>query len=325
VSFRLERLLGERDLAEALRREAREGLTATPKRMRSRWVWDARGSELFERITALPDYYLTRAERSALEAHAAEIAALARPETLVELGSGSSAKTAILLDVLPELRRFVALDVSETALAAAGPRLADAYPSLEIVGVVGDFERHLAAVPARGRTLVACLGSTIGALEPAERASLLAAAAALVAPDGALLLGIDLLKPVERIVAAYRDADGLSDALIANLLPILARELGAGLDPARVRSEAVWNAGLERMEMFVRALESQTVPVPALGITVCFARGETLRTEISTKFRRTAVELELAAAGLATAGWWNDAAGDGALCLARRTGVGRRF
>jgi L-histidine N-alpha-methyltransferase len=314
VSFRLERQLRPADLVEALRREAREGLTARPKRMRSRWIWDARGSELYERIMELPAYYLPGAERAILDARAGEIAARARPDVLLELGSGSSAKTTVLLDALPRLRRFVAVDVSESALAEAGPGLAGRYPTLEVVGVVGDFERHLPG--PSGRTLVVCLGSTIGALEPEDRAALLAAATTALGLDGALLLGVDLVKPVARIEAAYNDSTGLSAALIANLLPILNRELGADFEPERFRSEAAWKPELERMEMAVRSLAEQRVTVNALDLTVDFAAGEPLRTEISTKFRREGVERELAAAGLGLDAWWTDPAGDFAVAFA---------
>jgi L-histidine Nalpha-methyltransferase len=315
LTFRLERLLDPADLAEELRREARERLTAIPKRMRSRWLWDARGAELYERIMALPHYYLSRAERAILERRAGEIAASVRPHTVVELGSGSSVKTTTLLDALPELARFVAIDVNENALAEAGQRLAARYPELEVVGIVGDFERHL---PRRyEEALVVFLGSTIGALDPEDRAALLAAVASGLGSDGALLLGLDLVKPVERIVAAYADEEGLSAALIANLLPILNRELAADFRPERFRPEAAWNPELERMEMGVSSLTAQTVTLSALDLTVPFEKGEALRTEISTKFRREGVEEELAAAGLRLDEWWADDAGDFALCLAR--------
>jgi L-histidine Nalpha-methyltransferase len=315
LTFRLERLLDPADLAEELRREARERLTATPKRMRSRWLWDARGAELYERIMALPPYYLSRAERAILERRAGEIAASVRPRTVVELGSGSSVKTTTLLDALPELARFVAIDVSENALTEAGRRLAARYPKLEVVGIVGDFERHLPG-PFE-QALVVFLGSTIGALDPEDRAVLLAAVASGLGSDGALLLGLDLVRPVERIVAAYADEEGLSAALIANLLPILNRELAADFRPERFRPEAAWNPELERMEMGVRSLTAQTVTLSALDLRVPFEKGETLRTEISTKFRRAGVEEELAAAGLRLDEWWTDDAGDFALCLAR--------
>ena len=316
MSFRLERDLRPGELAEALRREARDGLTASPKHMRSRWIWDARGAELYERIMELPEYYLPEAERSILRERAGEIAEMAGPRTVVELGSGSSVKTTILLDVLPRLERFVAVDVDESSLVEAGERLAERYPRLEVVGVLGDFERDLPGLFER--TLLVCLGSTIGALDPEDRASLLASATEALGADGRLLLGLDLVKPVERIVAAYDDSQGLSAQLIANLLPILNRELRADFDPCAFRSEIVWNAELERMEMGVRSLVAQRVALPAIDLTVEFEEGETLRTEISTKFRREGIERELAAAGLKVDAWWTDAPGDFALCLAQR-------
>jgi L-histidine N-alpha-methyltransferase len=316
LSFRLERSLRPGELAETLRREAREGLTASPKRMRSRWIWDARAAELYERIMELPAYYLPEAERALLRRHAGEISASTRPRTVVELGSGSSVKTTILLDALPGLECFVAVDVSEKSLVDAGERLAERYRGLEVVGVLGDFERSLPG-PFE-RTLLVCLGSTIGALDPEDRASLLASAADMLGADGRLLLGLDLVKPVERIMAAYDDSEGLSAALIANLLPILNRDLGADFDPAAFRSEIAWNPELERMEMGVRSLRAQRVALPAIELTVELAEGETLRTEISTKFRREVMEDELREAGLTIGEWWTDAPGDFALCVAQR-------
>ena len=224
-------------------------------------------------------------------------------------------KTRSLLDALPELERFVAVDVSESALAEAGSRLAARYPHVEIVGVVADYERGLPS-PSAG-TLLVFLGSTIGAHDPDERAALLASIVDALGSDGALLLGLDLVKPVERIVAAYNDAEGLSAALIANLLHVLNRELDADFEPRRFRSDASWNPELERMEMVVRSLETQTVTLPAIALSVAFGKGETLRTEISTKFRRDRASRELEAAGLAVESWWTDTAGDFALCLAR--------
>jgi L-histidine N-alpha-methyltransferase len=315
LSFRLERSLRPGELAETLRREATDGLTATPKRMRSRWIWDARAAELYERIMQLPEYYLPEAERSILRVRTPEIAESTRPRTMVELGSGSSVKTTILLDALSGLERFVAVDVSESSLVEAGRRLAERYPRLELVGVLGDFEQRLPG-PFE-RTLLVCLGSTIGALDPEDRASLLGRIPAALGTDGRLLLGLDLVKPVERFLAAYDDSEGLSAALIANLLPILNRELGADFDATAFRPEIAWNAELERMEMGVRSLSAQRVSLPAIELTVEFAEGETLRTEISTKFRREGVEVELAAAGLAIDAWWTDEPGDFALCLAR--------
>lgn len=315
MSFRLERRLDPGELTRQLRLEAREGLTATPKRMRSRWLWDARASAIYERIMELPEYYLPGAERAILDARVGEIAALARPRTVVELGSGSSLRTRILLDALPGLERFVAIDVSESALAEAGPRLAERYPDVDVVGVLGDFERHLPG--PFDDTLVVCLGSTIGALDPDDRAAVLQAVAAVLGTDGGLLLGLDLVKPVERILAAYDDDAGLSAGLIANVLRVLNRELGADFRPERFPSEAAWNPELERMEMVVRSLGRQTVTLPAIDLAVELADGEAIRTEISTKFRREGAERELTDAGLRLEAWWTDDPGDFALCLAR--------
>jgi L-histidine Nalpha-methyltransferase len=316
VSFRLERRLDANDLAEQLRREAREGLTANPKFMRSRWVWDARGAELYDRITELPQYYLPQVERPLLAAHAADVEALVHPRRAVELGSGSSVKTPLVLDALTGLESYVAIEVSDDALVAAGRRLAERYPDLDILGIVGDFESGLPE-PAE-RTLVICLGSTVGNMGPRERARVLENAAQLVGADGGLLLGLDLVKNPERIAGAYRDDLGYTDGLISNLLPILNRELEADFDSARFRPEAEWVPERSRMEMFVRALEPQTVHVRGLGLTVEFAEGERLRTEISTKFTREGADEELAAAGLRIAKWWTDEAGEFALCLAQQ-------
>jgi L-histidine N-alpha-methyltransferase len=313
-------LLSGAELRAALAADVRAGLTRSPKAVRSRWLWDEHGSELFEAITGLPEYYLTRTEQEILERFAPEIARLAGAEALVELGPGSSVKTTVLLDALVAggaLRRYTALDVSEAALGPALRRLAERYPSLEVTGLVADFERHLGSIHADGRVLVAFLGSTLGALDASERAALLGELGATLAPEDGLLLGVDLVKPVERIVAAYTDPDGLSAKLIANLLLVLNRELGARFDPALFVSEAVWNPELERMEMAVRSLTDQVVPILELGLDVEFRRGETLRTEISTKFRREGLQVELAAAGLELAAWWTDDAGDYAVCLAR--------
>jgi L-histidine Nalpha-methyltransferase len=315
LTFRLERRLGRVELAEQLAREAREGLTSTPKRMRSRWLWDARGAALYAQIMELPDYYLPRAERAILEERAEEIAGLALPQTVVELGSGSSVKTTILLDALPGLERFLAIDVGESELEAAGRRLANRYPHLDVAGVVADFEHGLPG--HQERTLVVCLGSTIGGLDPEDRAQLLVAVATMLGRDGALLLGLDLVKAVERFLAAYNDEEGVTAELIANLLHVLNRELEADFRPERFASEATWNAELERMEMFVRSLEAQTVRLPKIDLVAEFEQGERFRTEISTKFTRESAGRELGVAGLVVDRWWTDVAGDFAVCLAR--------
>lgn len=316
MSFRLERRLGADELAEQLRREAREGLTARPKFMRSRWVWDARGAELYDRIMELPQYYLPQVERPLLAAHAGDVESLVHPRQAVELGPGSSVKTPLVLDALTGLESYMAIDVSEDALEAAGRRLAERYPELDILGIVGDFESGL---PEPGeQRLFMCLGSTVGNMGPRERATLFGNVARLLGGDGGFLLGLDLVKDPERIAGAYRDDFGYTDGLISNLLPILNRELGADFDVARFRPEARWVPKRSRMEMYVRALEPHTVHVRDLGLTVQFAEGERLRTEISTKFTREGAEEELAAAGLRITGWWTDEAGEFALCVAQQ-------
>jgi L-histidine N-alpha-methyltransferase len=288
--------------------------------VRSRWLWDERGSALFEAITALPEYYLTRREQEILAQRAVEIARLCPAETVIELGSGSAVKTTLLLDAIgPQggLLRYAALDVSEDALRLGLSRLSRRYAGLELTGFVADFERQLDQVRLPGRRLVVFLGSTIGALEPQERAPILGQVAAALEEGDALLLGADLVKPAERILAAYTDAGGLSAALIANLLPVLNRELGAGFEVDRFASQAWWEPELERMEMAVRSLGDQVVEIPSLHLAVAFRDGELLHTEISTKFRREGLQGELAAAGLHLAAWWTDEADEYAVCLAR--------
>jgi L-histidine Nalpha-methyltransferase len=315
----LDVLLAPEDLRAMLARDVSAGLARTPKAVRSRWVWDAHGSELFERICELPTYDLPRRERSILERRAGEVAGLVQPETLVELGSGSSVKTLLLLDelVAAGLSRFVALDVSEAALRDALPSLAARYPDLDVRGVVGDFERQLGAVAAQGRTLVVFLGSTIGALERDERQAFLDAVASFLGPEDAFLLGIDLVKPAEQVVAAYAHPDELSGGLTLNFLAIANRELGADFDLSCFIAESSWNDGEERLEMVARSLTDQVVTIPALDLTLELPAGETIRTQVSTKFRRDGLAADLSAAGLQLHEWWTDEEGGFAVGLVR--------
>jgi L-histidine N-alpha-methyltransferase len=312
-------LLHDENRTQALRADARAGLVATPKALPPKWLYDGRGSDLFERITELPEYYLTRAERSILEARAPEIAARTRAETLVELGSGSSRKTRLLLDALAAagtLRRFVAFDVSEPALRDSTARLAEEYPELEIQGVVGDFERQLDTLPQWPRMLVVLLGSSIGNFPPDQRARFLQTIRTLLAQGDFFLVGLDLVKDVARLEAAYADPGGVSAAFSTNLLAVLNRELGADFDVDAFEHVARWDGVNEWMQMTLRARRPQRVSVPALGLEVAFAEGEELQTQISAKFRRARFREELARAGLVEAGWWTDDGGDFALCLA---------
>jgi L-histidine N-alpha-methyltransferase len=311
--------LDQDDVAEALRADALAGLTATPKELPPRWFYDERGSELFDRITRLPEYYPTRTERSILRARAGEIAAAAGADVLVELGSGTSEKTRLLLTALREagsLRRFVPFDVDPSVLRLAGAALTGEYPGLEIEGVVGDFTRHLGELPTEGRRMVAFLGSTIGNLAPAERAAFLAELAGTLHPGDSFLLGTDLVKDPARLVRAYDDALGITAEFDRNVLLVLNRELKADFDPEAFEHVALWDAGHEWIEMRLRSVRDQAVNVAELDLGVPFAAGEEMRTEISAKFRREGVERELAAAGLRLTHWWTDPAGDFGLSLA---------
>jgi L-histidine Nalpha-methyltransferase len=313
---RVERHLDPGSLRASLEDDVRAGLTATPKALPPKYFYDARGSELFDRITRLPEYYPTRREREILEEQASAIAEATGADTLIELGSGTSEKTRLLLDALRAngtLRRFVPFDVDETVLARAGSAVAQEYPGVEVHAVVGDFERHLGLLPRGGRRLVAFLGGTIGNLPPAERARFLAAVAGTLGPEDRLLLGTDLVKDPVRLVQAYDDSAGVTAAFNRNVLHVLRRELGADVDPDAFDHVALWDAENEWVEMRLRARSAQTLRV--LDLQVELAEGEEVRTEISAKFRRERVADELAAAGLRLQHWWTDARGDFALSL----------
>lgn len=311
--------LGPDDLARTLAADVRAGLRATPKELPPRWFYDDRGSALFEAITRLPEYYPTRAERAILQAHAREIATRSRAHTLVELGSGTSAKTRLLLDALDgvgTLERFVPLDVSEATLRTAARTIAADY-GIAVHGVVGDFELHLDRLPRGGTRMVAFLGSTIGNLTPAARGEFLTRVAHGLDPDDTLLLGTDLVKDPARLVAAYDDATGVTAEFNRNVLRVVNRQLRADFEPEAFAHVARWDPDAEWVEMWLRAERPQVVRIDALDLEVEFAGGEAMRTEISAKFRRAGVEAELAAAGLVLDGWWTDPDGDFALSLAR--------
>ncbi|MGY1845191.1 L-histidine N(alpha)-methyltransferase [Modestobacter sp. SYSU DS0875] len=319
MPFSLTDHLGPVDTGAALRADALAGLTSTPRTLPPRWFYDERGSELFDEITRLPEYYPTRTERALLEDHAGEIATATGADTLVELGSGTSEKTRLLLDALARagtLRRFVPVDVDPSVLRAAGTALAAERPELAVDAVVADFTTGLAELPREGRRLVAFLGSTIGNLEPADRAAFLRALAATLQPGDAFLLGTDLVKDPDRLVRAYDDAAGVTAAFNRNVLAVLDRKLEADFDLDAFAHVAVWDAEREWIEMRLRSVRDQVVRVAALDLEVPFAAGEELRTEISAKFRRERVESELGAAGLQVTHWWTDPAGDFALSLA---------
>lgn len=303
----------------ALSRDVSEGLVATPKSLPPKWFYDAVGSDLFDQITRLPEYYPTRAEAEILRLRAADIAAASGADTLVELGSGTSEKTRMLLDALRDhgtLRRFAPFDVDATVLAAAAAAIQREYPEVDIAAVCGDFEEHLTEIPRGGRRLFAFLGSTIGNLTPQPRAEFLAGLSAQMRPGDSLLLGTDLVKDIDRLVRAYDDAAGVTAAFNRNVLAVINRQLDADFDVDAYTHVARWNVDEERIEMWLRTDAPQRVRIGALGLTADFAAGEEMLTEVSCKFRSDGVQAELAAAGLRRTHWWTDAAGDFGLSLA---------
>ncbi|WP_369182535.1 L-histidine N(alpha)-methyltransferase [Streptomyces sp. Y1] len=317
-TFELTRLLPADHFSTALRHDVQLGLTSRPKWLPPKWFYDARGSELFEEITRLPEYYPTRAERAILTARAGEIAAATGARTLVELGSGSSEKTRLLLDALRaggSLETYVPVDVSESALTAAGTAIAAEYPGLAVHGVLADFTAGLGLPPGGGPRLVAFLGGTLGNLLPDERAAFLRGLRAALDPGDFLLLGTDLVKDPAVLVAAYDDGAGVTAEFNRNVLNVLNRELGADFDPDAFEHVALWDREQEWIEMRLRARRAQTVKIPALDLPVHFDAGEELRTEVSAKFRRERVAGELAAAGMRLEHWWTDEEGRFGLSL----------
>jgi L-histidine N-alpha-methyltransferase len=310
------------DAAAAMARDVRAGLSAEPKELAPKYFYDERGSQLFEQITELPEYYPTRAERSILAERSAEIlAAAGSPSTLVELGSGSAAKTRHLLSAMRDagcLETYVPVDISEEITHETADRLVREYPGLAVRGLVCDFEQDLERIPnGGGSRLVAFLGGTIGNLYPDARREFLARLAGLLGPGDRLLLGTDLVKEPARLEAAYDDSLGVTAEFNKNVLRVLNRELGADFDLAAFEHVARYDAPEARMDIRLRSLADQTVRLAGLDMEVTFAAGEEMRTEISSKFTRERLERVYAEAGLEMSGWFTDDAGDYALSIAR--------
>lgn len=304
----------------SLRADARRGLTGNPKWLPPKWFYDKRGSDLFEEITRLPEYYPTRAERSILDAHAGDIARRTGAHTLVELGSGSSEKTRLLLDALRAvgtLREFVPLDVSESALRDAVTSLHDDYPELALHGVVGDFTEHLGRIPGEAPRMVVFLGGTIGNFFPDERATFLCELRDTLAPGEWLLLGTDLVKDPAVLVPAYDDAAGVTAEFNRNVLAVLNRELSGNFDIKNYEHVALWDVENEWIEMRLRSTASSRVTLADLDLEIVLEAGEEIRTEISAKFRREGIEAELVNAGFGPDSWWTDPEGRFALSLSR--------
>jgi L-histidine Nalpha-methyltransferase len=310
------------DAAATMARDVRAGLSSYPKELSPKYFYDERGSQLFERITEQAEYYPTRAEREILASRSAEIlAAAGGPGTLVELGSGSAAKTRHLLSAMRDagsLDTYVPVDISEEITHKTAECLVDEYPGLAIRGLVCDFEHHLERIPdGAGARLIAFLGGTVGNLYPGARRAFLTRISALMGPGDHLLLGTDLVKEAARLEAAYDDASGVTAEFNKNVLEVLNRELGGDFDLDTFEHVARYDRAQERMDIRLRSLSEQAVHLADLDLSVDFAAGEEMRTEISTKFTRPRLEAVYGEAGLQMCGWFTDAAGDYALSLAR--------
>jgi L-histidine N-alpha-methyltransferase len=307
-------------LRDRLRQDVAIGLRSLPKAIPSTWFYDERGSILFDEITRLEEYYQTRTERLLLSSHAAEIVALSGVSSLLELGSGTCEKTRVLLDEMrttDRLRAIVAIDISAEMLARSVAELAGEYPSATVCGLVSDFDGALGALPVHDDRLVAFLGGTIGNLRPDERAAFFSTLAADLRRGDWFLLGCDLVKGADRLIAAYDDRAGVTAAFNRNVLSVLNRELGADFDPEAFTHVALWDDDERWIEMRLRSVRHQVVTLADLAMTVVFEEGEEMRTEISAKFTVSSMTAELATAGLATRAAYTDAHDDFALLLAQ--------
>jgi L-histidine Nalpha-methyltransferase len=310
----------ERSLAE----DVLDGLTRPFKELPPKHFYDARGAELFDRICDLPEYYPTRAERAILERDATELASLTGAVELVELGSGTAAKTRVLLDALQSagtLKRYVPVDVTESMVRDCAETLTEEYPGLRVHGVIGDFERHLDGVPAAiGPRIVAFLGGTVGNFQPGSRRRFLRSIGRLLGPDDHLLMGTDLVKDPGVLEAAYDDEQGVTAEFNLNVLRVLNRELDADFDPDDFDHIALFDTQHEWIEMRLRSRREHTTLVRALDLSVHFDAGEEVRTEISAKFTPERLQGDLAAAGLELVRWFTDPDELFALTLSRVAG-----
>jgi L-histidine N-alpha-methyltransferase len=301
--------------------DVRAGLTRPFKELSPRYFYDERGSELFEQITELDEYYPTRCERAILDTEAGRICEAAnRPASLIELGSGSARKTQVLLDAMREagcLESYCPVDISEEITRDTAERIAAEYDGVNVRGLVCDFEFDLERVPVGGPRLIALLGGTIGNFAPHQRASFLRRIANLLDEDDRFLLGTDLVKDPALIEAAYNDSRGITAEFNKNVLAVLNRNLGADFDIDSFEHVARWDRENLWMDIRLRSLANQVVNFSTLDMLVPFGAGEEMRTEISTKFMRPGLEGIYAEAGLELTDWWTDPDGLYALSLAR--------
>lgn len=301
----------------AMAEEVGRLLSRRQKELASKWFYDARGAELFDRITRLPEYYLTRVERSLLEHQGAAWLAATGARTLVELGPGSGEKAAILLRALPDGTIAVPVDISAAYLDSFAAELREQVPAASIRPVQSDL-RELRLPPDLPRPLVvAFLGSTIGNFDATAATELLERIRDVLEPDDRLLLGADLRKDTATLEVAYNDAQGVTAEFNKNILHVLNRRLGADFDPAQFDHVAVYREERGVMEMHLRARAPMHVQIPGAG-TFMIAEGETIRTEISTKYDRAGLERLLSVAGLVLEHWFTDDDALFALLVARR-------
>lgn len=301
--------------------EVREGLARRLKELPPKYFYDERGSRLFDAITTLPEYYPTRCEREILDRRAGEIVAETGAGELVEIGSGTASKTRALLDAMAgagTLRRYVPFDVDPSVVEASATELTRLYPGLSVYGVVGDFGRDLDRIPAGEGRLFAFLGGTIGNLYPSARARFLGRVADLMTAADRLLIGTDLVKDRAVLEAAYNDSAGVTAEFNRNVLRVLNASLGADFDPAAFEHVAFFDEANSWIEMRLRANGAQTVRIEGAGLEVAFDDGEELRTEISAKFTRDAVERELDGAGMRLDAFHTDGGGLFGLAVASR-------
>lgn len=318
-AVRIDSFLEEGSL-ESMAADVRTGLSREAKELAPKYFYDERGSELFDRITEQPEYYPTRAERSILNRYAPAIVDLSEARELVELGSGSASKTRALLYAMAGagvLDRYSPVDVSPAPVERSARELAELYPGLRVHGLVGDFERHLSHLPPGDRRLFAFLGGTFGNLHPEQRAHFLAGLHEIFEPGDRLLLGTDLRKDPARLEAAYNDAAGVTAAFNLNVLQVLNQGLGADFDLDAFEHRAFFDPEASRIEMRLRSCRAQVVRIPGADLVVAFGEGEEMLTEISTKFSRDALAVELGAAGLAVDALFTDEEDRFAVTLAR--------
>ena len=305
--------------ADELAKDVEAGLSSKPYELSPKWLYDEKGSELFEQIMVLEEYYQTRTEKEILTEHADAIAQITQANTLVELGSGNSEKTLILLQAMAKdghCERFVPFDASETAVQSSVAAATELFSGLEINGIVADFEHHLKDIPHTGKRLVVFLGGTIGNLRPNERKNFLTDIAVMMDPGDYFLLGTDLVKDSEILCKAYDDSLGVTADFNLNILNVLNRELGADFDLSQFSHVAVYNDEMDWIEMRLRSLTSQKIFISKLDMYVELEQGEEILTEISAKFKPEGIKEEIETAGLEIVSQWTDKAGDYLLNLA---------